>query len=227
MTRLFLILDHSGFIHIMCDFYIRNRIIKDSKKSNYNWLAPADELLRVCNSSGFNRDYAKDIKVAIVKCYTNLMEGDISKDVIYAYQAMQELKTYESDKEVQKVRENFIREYIYKAIFWVGICNFHETYLDVKEKYVLKKTEELLSNTKTIPSFDELHDEFSKIVEQGKKDGTILFKALDFNRPIIYYIPDDELGIEEEKEYVKISSDTEIEKELGISKIFRKLKKRK
>ena len=53
----------------MTDKQLRDLIIKQSRKSDYSWLAPANELLKTCNNPKFNKDYAKDIKVAIVNCY--------------------------------------------------------------------------------------------------------------------------------------------------------------
>lgn len=46
--------------------------MKQSKVSNYDWLASADELVDVCNRKGFNRKYAIDIKCAILNCYAIL-----------------------------------------------------------------------------------------------------------------------------------------------------------
>lgn len=180
MAGLFLIKDHYGYPHLMSDLHIRNRIIRESKKSNYDWLAPASELLAVCNKSNFNKNYAKEIKLAIVRCYTSLMLDDISDEISYAYQAVLELKDYEDDKSVQKVRENFIKEYIQRGILWVGIGNFHETFHRAKKKWVSDKTKELLSDIKKLPSFDDLRTEFSGFVKRGEADGSILKKVLGF-----------------------------------------------
>lgn len=69
IANLFKIKDWNKEEHLMTDKELRDLIVEQSKKSNYNWLAPADELIKVCNNPEFNKDYAKDIKVAIVNCY--------------------------------------------------------------------------------------------------------------------------------------------------------------
>lgn len=47
------------------------RIMLESK-SDYNWIAPAKELVRVCNESNFPKEYATAIKVAILNAYANI-----------------------------------------------------------------------------------------------------------------------------------------------------------
>lgn len=69
IANLFKIKDWNEEEHLMTDKELRDLIIKQSRKSDYSWLAPANELLKTCNNPKFNKDYAKDIKVAIVNCY--------------------------------------------------------------------------------------------------------------------------------------------------------------
>lgn len=49
---------------------IYERVMEDSK-SDYNWIASATELVRVCNESDFSEEYAKGIKIAILNCFAN------------------------------------------------------------------------------------------------------------------------------------------------------------
>lgn len=47
------------------------RVLEDSK-SNYNWIAPAAELVSVCESAGFPEGYAQEIKILILNCFAKL-----------------------------------------------------------------------------------------------------------------------------------------------------------
>lgn len=47
------------------------RVMEDSK-SNYNWIAPATELVRICKEPGFPKQYANEIKIAILNCFANI-----------------------------------------------------------------------------------------------------------------------------------------------------------
>lgn len=48
------------------------RVMIDAQRSNYNWIASATELVRVCSKRGFPLEYAKDIKMAILKCFAEV-----------------------------------------------------------------------------------------------------------------------------------------------------------
>ena len=52
------------------------RIITDSKKSNYDWIASASELVRVCETADFPKQYAIQIKIAILNCFANLLQNE-------------------------------------------------------------------------------------------------------------------------------------------------------
>ena len=47
------------------------RVLEDSK-SDYNWIASATELVRVCNDSCFPEKYAIAIKIIILNSFANL-----------------------------------------------------------------------------------------------------------------------------------------------------------
>lgn len=47
------------------------RVLADSQ-SDYNWIASATELVRVCNDPDFPIEYAKKIKLLILNCFANL-----------------------------------------------------------------------------------------------------------------------------------------------------------
>ena len=91
------------------------RVMNDSKESNFNWIASATELMRICNKQDFPDDYATDIKVAILNCFANLegsrcgcyQEPTDQKAVQEAYNSLPN-----SDSRCLKVK----RKYLYSVI---------------------------------------------------------------------------------------------------------------
>ncbi len=72
------------------------RVMEDCK-SNYNWIASATELVRVCNESGFPKEYANEIKIAILNCFADLevckecpsnSESTAQESVSYCYHSL-------------------------------------------------------------------------------------------------------------------------------------------
>ncbi len=158
---------HNGNTKLLSDKKIRNIVIKQSLKSNYDWIAPASELLALCNSKGFNKEYAKDIKVAIVNCYTSLLSGNaaISSDLRYPYQAMLELKEYENNENVQNTRRLFVESYIRRAIRFVFFGNTSITFLDVRSEWIKMKSNELLLTENSKLDFEDIEKEFREYIE--------------------------------------------------------------
>ena len=132
MLRTFRIKDWHGRVYEMSDRKIWNRVNEDSSKL-YNWLFPAEELLRVCNSIGFNREYALDIKKAILDCYaeTILRGGDIDYSVNY--------------EDAIDIRRNFLESFIRRVIFRTFLCYTGEEYKRAKQEWIKSKIEELLA----------------------------------------------------------------------------------
>lgn len=58
-------------IYSMTARNLYERVVKDSQ-SDYNWIAPATELVRVCKESRFPEKYAQTIKLLILNCFANL-----------------------------------------------------------------------------------------------------------------------------------------------------------
>lgn len=186
MIGLFKIKDWDEKEHLMTDKELRNLIIKQSKKSNYNWLAPADELIKVCNNPEFNKDYAKDIKVAIVKCYETFLKGDCPGNIIYAFDAYNQLyDTAENmvDKQVLEVRKKFLETFIRRNIIWnKHFGNIDETFRKAKDKWVDDTAEKLLKVKQV--SFDSLKDDlvsdFKKYIDEEMDKGNVIEKYISF-----------------------------------------------
>jgi hypothetical protein len=51
--------------------------VKADSKSNYNWITSATELVKTCNSLGFPKQIAVEIKELILKCFADLAVGGL------------------------------------------------------------------------------------------------------------------------------------------------------
>lgn len=56
------------------------RRVKSDSKSNYNWIASATDLVRVCKMKGFPEDIAEKIQDLILNCFAELSVRNIYKD---------------------------------------------------------------------------------------------------------------------------------------------------
>lgn len=65
------ITDWHGSVYLLTAKQLHERVLQDSQ-SDHNWIAPARELVKACKCVGFPADYAVDIKVAILNCFTNI-----------------------------------------------------------------------------------------------------------------------------------------------------------
>ena len=61
-----------GYIVRLTAKQLYNRVIEDSEY-DYNWIASAPELVRVCNHSEFPDLYAEGIQIAILNCFANIV----------------------------------------------------------------------------------------------------------------------------------------------------------
>lgn len=184
MAGLFYVTDHYGNEHLMSDRGLRNKIVKQSEESNYNWLAPANELLKTCNNPKFDKECAKDIKVAIVNCYADFLKGDVPSNIIYAYDAYNELFDIQDDEKVLTTRKKFLRAYVTRNILWNKyLTNIHKTYLEAREKWIEDTVDELLKirHVKFAILKDDLLIDFEKYIDKGINDGIIIEKLMNFN----------------------------------------------
>lgn len=182
MAGLFYITDHDGNRHVMTDRELRTLIIKQSRKSDYNWLAPANELLKTCNDPKFNKDYAKDIKVAIVNCYANFLKGDCPGNIVYAFDAYNELFEC-NDERVLEARKKFLKAFIRRNIFWnKHFGNIDETFWKAKDRWVDDTAEKLLEVRQvSFGSFkDDLVRDFEKYIDEEMDKGNVIEKYMSF-----------------------------------------------
>ena len=108
--------------HVLCvlQLYIK-KVIEASKKSNYNWIASATDLIYICNKKDLPIEYAIDIKVAILNCFATLINSENESrgketDIYAVYHAYNSLYGVENENAIV-ARKNFLRGFLRKIIF--------------------------------------------------------------------------------------------------------------
>lgn len=171
------------------------RVMRDAKESNHNWVASAPELWRVCNEEGFPEKYAWEIKKCILNCFSNLESTkgffynsqEESQAVRDIYNSMIESK----DEEAALIRKRYftgVLNGIIKndcdSLGYPKYCG--ETYrqkCDEWKKQMLKK----YFTDKPVEDWDKvkqiLNKEFEKDIitaeKQGEFEGEKLFKIVN------------------------------------------------
>lgn len=67
----YVVTGHYGETHLLTAKQLYERVLEDSKK-DYNWIAPARELVRICKKIDFPAEYALTIKIAILNCFASI-----------------------------------------------------------------------------------------------------------------------------------------------------------
>ncbi len=109
--RTFVVTDWTGRTHKFTASDLYERIAEDSK-SDYNWLASASELVRVCSQKHFPEKYAVAIKLMILNCFANL---ELQREVASRGEATDQEAVYfcfhslpAENETVKKVKEKYI-----------------------------------------------------------------------------------------------------------------------
>ena len=171
-----------GIVYKMTAKQLCDRIKEDSK-SDYNWIAPARVLVRICKLPDFPVEYSLIIKVAILNCFANIEHrancgGDRyrlniydEKAVEYCYNSMYGI---DSD-EACSARKKFLLEKLATASH-MGILDLHyhpgPTYKKLREDWSKSKFEEYIS---------EKEIDFKKMVETLEKDFIEVVKKAEAN----------------------------------------------
>lgn len=158
--------------------------IKDDSKSDYGWICPVRELVRVCKMPDFPAKYAIIIKVAILNCFASIEHranhgGDRywtdpsdEKAVEYCYNSL-----YGVDpEETVSARAGFLTEMITTACYIrVFDPHYHHgpTYRKLREDWIKSKFEEYISkeNVDFKKLVEILKVEFSEIVKKAEDNG--------------------------------------------------------
>ena len=174
--------DRYGARHFWTAKRLYKRVMRDADTSNYNWITSATELVKVCKKTDFPEHYAKEIKVAILKCFTCFenegkwrAETEPTDDdaVHYCYNTL----TGEEEEVVNAKREYFkalIRQSSlvpnYKHSFYIKGA----TYLKLREEWRKKKLDEFVSGREI--DFDqlmkELEADFNQTIKIAEDNGT-------------------------------------------------------
>lgn len=165
---------------------IYERVMEDSK-SDYNWIAPARKLVRICKKTSFPTDYAIDIKIAILNCFANIEHrancgGDKYRDnpedleaVHYCYNSL-----YELDKEEAiNARKYYLSEMIKSASYvrssFDSLYHSGPTYRDISEQWRNSKFEEYISQKEIdfVKLLKTLHNDFVDTIKKQRKMGIL------------------------------------------------------
>ena len=170
-----------GDTHSLTAKALYERVLKDSK-SDYNWIASATELVKVCNDPCFPEMYAIGIKVMILNCCANLelkKEYPINEEVTDE-EAIYSCYNYlpSTDDTAKKAKEKYLTAVI------TGITKYttsevrfpiHNgtTYKQKVEEWKKAKFDEYVSATEI--DFDQLrkdlYDDFDRMVKTAEEEG--------------------------------------------------------
>ena len=157
------------------------RVLLDSK-SDYNWVASATELVRVCDDPSFPEMYAVGIKMIILNCFANL---ELQKEYFSRGEATDKQAVYScyhslpsADDTAKKVKEKYLTAVI------TGITKYTlskirlpihigATYRQKVEEWKKAKFDEYVSATEI--DFDKLREDlyadFDRMVKTAEEEG--------------------------------------------------------
>lgn len=137
------------------------RVLKDSK-SDYNWIASATELVRVCNDPCFPEMYSVGIKLIILNCFADL----------------------ETKKEIPSHRESTDNEAVYSC--YHSLPSTDETVIKVKAKYLNAIITAITMYTQSEVRLPiHIGQTYRKMVEEWKKekfDKYVSVEKIDFDQ---------------------------------------------
>lgn len=158
------------------------RVLEDSK-SDYNWIASAAELVKVCNEPDFPKMYATNIKIIILNCFANL---ELQQERCYNCRRIDEEAVYscynslsETDAAVIKVKEKYLAAIIEGITRYSGDeerfpIHFGPAYKKTCEDWKKAKFHEYVSETKI--DFNQLREklntDFEKTIKKAEENGT-------------------------------------------------------
>ena len=188
--------DHFGKEHTMRAKTIHNYIMEQSQESDYEWIAPALELVKICKDERFPREYAVDIEMAILTCFANI-EARVNRGgdkrvtkandalaVQYCYDELGRLMSSTDDKKFKKtlnsVRKRYLLEMISSAVNTTTRGQYWrcKAFRDLKEEVIAKsfaKYSMLEENFNILDMYEEISEETESIFNEADKNG--MFRA--------------------------------------------------
>lgn len=179
----YMVTGHHGDIYSLTAKQFYERVLNDSK-SDYNWIASASELVRICKETSFPTEYALAIKCAILNCFANIEQrancgGDRYIDKPADQEAVQEC--YNSlygveDEEAVLARRRYLAEIIVTASYTrIFDSHYHPgpTFRKLRKDWNKSKVLEYISKEKIDfkQLVEVLHDEFVEIIKKAEVDG--------------------------------------------------------
>lgn len=179
MFGLYLLEDWNGSLRLMRASKIHKKVMDKSQKSNYNWIASATDLISVCEKKKFPQQYSVDIKIAVLNCFSQLINSDNHSTrrkktdldaVYYAYNSLYEIQ----EEKAIKARTNFLNAFL----LHITLCRYTflfrgKSYHKYCAEWRNKKFNELFSKAdinfpylKTI-----LEKEFQDAIDLAEKEG--------------------------------------------------------
>ena len=170
-----------GDTHSLTAKALYERVLEDSK-SDYDWIASATELVRVCDDPSFPEMYAVGIKMIILNCFANL---ELQKEYFSRGEATDKQAVYScyhslpsADDTAKKVKEKYLTAVI------TGITKYTlsktrlpihigATYRQKVEEWKKAKFDEYVSATEI--DFDKLREDlyadFDRMVKTAEEEG--------------------------------------------------------
>lgn len=163
---------------------LSERVLNDSK-SDYNWIAPARELVRICKIASFPDEEALTIKIAILNCFSNIehrtnsggdrYRTDTSDEeaVEYCYNSLYGIDS----EEAISARKYYLTEMISTASYvremFDSLYHPGPTFRKLREDWRKSKFEEYISqeNIDFKQLEKTLHEDFAKVVKSAESNG--------------------------------------------------------
>lgn len=169
--------------HVLTARELHERIMEDSK-SDYNWIAPARELVRICKKTSFPTDYAIDIKIAILNCFANIehiancggdryIDDPADKEAVqYCYNSLYGI---DNEKAIT-ARKRYLTEMINTASyvrFMDSLYHPGPTFRKIREDWSKSKFDEYISQEKIDfkQLVESLHNDFAEIIKKAELNG--------------------------------------------------------
>lgn len=181
MFGIYTFMDWGGNPRIMRAETIHKKVIEDSKKSNYNWIASATDLICICDKKDFPIEYAIDIKIAILNCFATLINSEKESrgkatDINAVYHAYNSLYGIENENVID-ARKNFLKGFLKKITLESLLFLVYDTksYSKIYCEWCEKKVNELISIKEiNFPSIKVvLMKEFKTLLNNKQKEGVL------------------------------------------------------
>lgn len=175
---------HRGEIYSMTAEELHKRILEDSE-SDYNWIAPAHSLVKVCKKPGFSEEYALDIKCAILNCFANIehransggdryiIDSCSDKEAVwYCYNSLYG----KEDEKVKQARERYLVEMISAGCvvrYFDPLFHPGPTFRKIREDLISSRFKELImkENVDFVNLETVIHSEFVALVKKAEEEG--------------------------------------------------------